>query len=62
MAGIKTGKRTSAEVPDAALASLNRAGIWEFMWGMRYAGAGTRSVRAVCRRWERLTGGKYYNG
>lgn len=53
-------KRTSRDVRDADIAKLERPEIWEFMWGMRFAGACTRSIRAVCRRWERLTGEKYY--
>lgn len=57
---LHCGKRTSAEVRDQDIAQLDRPEIWEYMWGMRFAGACTRSVRAVCRRWERLTGRRYY--
>jgi hypothetical protein len=60
MSRLHCGKRTSAEVPDSDISSLARPEIWEYMWGMRRAGACTRSVRAVCRRWERLTGRRYY--
>ena len=59
MSRLDCGKRTSADVRDQDIARLDRPEIWEFMWGMRRAGACTRSVRAVCRRWERHTGRKY---
>jgi len=52
--------RTSGGVTDADLAHLDRGGIWSFCWKMRDAGALTASVRAVVRRWERLTGRRYF--
>ena len=59
MAGLRCGRRTSAEVPDSDISGLDRPAIWEYLWGMRITGACTRSVMAVCRRRERLTGRKY---
>lgn len=52
--------RTSGSVTDDQIKDLDRSGIWEFLWKMRKAGAGDRSVRIVKSRWEKLTGRRYY--
>ena len=50
----------SRQVRYSDIRGIDRAGIWAFLWGMREAGANTAAVRAVVRRWEKITGGKYY--
>lgn len=50
----------SRQVRDSDIRGIDRAGIWSFLWGMREAGADTAAVRSVVRRWEKITGGKYY--
>ena len=54
------GPRTSKEVSDYMLTGLDRAGIWSYLWRLRDNGASHASIRAVVRRWERLTGRRYY--
>lgn len=57
---MTVGIRTSGGVTDSQIKGLDRGGIWEFLWKMRKAGAGDRSVHAVKSRWEKLTGRRYY--
>ena len=54
------GPRTSKEVSDYMLTGLDRAGIWSYLWRLRDNGASHASIKAVVRRWERLTGRRYY--
>lgn len=53
-------------VTDDLLRGLTRSGIWRLAWNVRGTGsnsrAGIRRAREVIRRWERLTGMKYYAG
>ena len=54
------GPRTSKEVRDYMLTGLDRAGIWSYLWRLRDNGASHASIKAIVRRWERLTGRRYY--
>ena len=42
------------------LIGLDRAGIWSYLWRLYANGASRASIKAVVRRWERLTGRKYH--
>ena len=54
------GPRTSKDVSDCMLIGLDRAGIWSYLWRLCDNGASHASIKAVVRRWERLTGRRYY--
>lgn len=55
-----SGHRTSKEVSDYMLVGLDRPGIWSYLWQLRRDGMSNVTIKAVVRRWEKLTGRKYY--